>query len=153
MADLDYRPTEMALGLAAEELFAALPTAYQEQLCDLPLIVKRLGAQAESARARVDELSALMAMGGPQDLSAPHSFGAAHEAAKRALGESVAALESVRLDLLRLHGGAGDLKPITTVLEAARELGDELARLYDAQREVNGVRTRSSLDVTPPTPA
>ena len=64
------------------------------------------------------------------------SVSAARDAARRDLAQSVSALEAVRIDLLRLHGGAGDLRPITTMLEAARELGQELDRLTDAQREV-----------------
>jgi hypothetical protein len=78
---------------------------------------------------------------------------AARDAAKRELGSSVAALEAVRLDLLRLHGGASDLRPITTALEAARELGEELDRLGRAQREVSEVVRPISLDLRPHTPA
>jgi hypothetical protein len=48
----------------------------------------------------------------------------------------VAALEGLRLDLLRLHGGAGDLAPITTLIQSAKELSDDATRLADAQREV-----------------
>jgi len=76
----------------------------------------------------------------------------ARDTAKRELAESVAALEAVRLDLLRLHGGAVDLRPITTVLEAARELGDELDRLQKAQREVDQVAPPLSIDLRPHTP-
>ena len=53
------------------------------------------------------------------------------------LAESVAALEGIRLDLLRLHGGAGDLAPLTTLMDAARLLGDDVRRLADAQQEVD----------------
>jgi serine/threonine-protein kinase len=63
-AQLDYRPTEMALGLAVGDLYAALPKAYREHLSDLPAIVERLEAHAAAARARVDELSALASLGG-----------------------------------------------------------------------------------------
>ena len=68
--------------------------------------------------------------------SAAASLVAARDVAKRELADSVASLEAVRLDLLRLHGGAVDLQPITTVLEAARELGEQLDRLNQANLAV-----------------
>ena len=52
------------------------------------------------------------------------------------LSESVAALEGIRLDLLRLHAGASDLAPLTTLMDAARVLGEDVSRLADAQREL-----------------
>jgi len=54
--------------------------------------------------------------------------------------------------LLRLHGGAIDLQPITTALDAARELGDELDRLQEAQREVNLVVPPLAIELRPHTP-
>jgi serine/threonine-protein kinase len=57
--------------------------------------------------------------------------------ASRNLADSVAALESLRLDLLRLRSGASDLAPITTLIENARLLGEDVSRLADAQREVD----------------
>jgi hypothetical protein len=51
----------------------------------------------------------------------------------------VAALEGLRLDLLRLHAGATDLAPLTTLLDAARAFGDEANRLVDAQAEVQAL--------------
>jgi serine/threonine-protein kinase len=50
--------------------------------------------------------------------------------------ESVAALEGIRLDLLRLHAGASDLAPLTTLIDAARQIGEDVDRLAEAQREV-----------------
>jgi len=144
-ADLEYRPTEMALSLAASDLYAKLPSAYREQLSDLPQVVDRLEAHAAAARARIDELNALVELGGSERSNAAfQSVIASRDGAKRELAESVAALEAVRLDLLRLHGGSVDLQPITTVLEAARELGDELDRLQQAQSEV--------AEIAPPLP-
>jgi serine/threonine-protein kinase len=55
------------------------------------------------------------------------------------LAQAVAALEGIRLDLLRLHAGANDLAPLTTLIERARDVGDEMKRLAEAQREVNAV--------------
>ena len=58
-------------------------------------------------------------------------------AASKNLAASVAALEGLRLDLLRLHAGANDLAPLTTLIDAARLLGEDVSRLADAQREVD----------------
>jgi hypothetical protein len=45
------------------------------------------------------------------------------------------------------------LRPITTVLEAARELGDELDRLGRAQREVSDAVRPMPFELRPHTPA
>ncbi|MGH7714059.1 MAG: hypothetical protein ACREOG_22455, partial [Gemmatimonadaceae bacterium] len=62
---------------------------------------------------------------------------ARREAATARLAESVAALEGIRLDLLRVHAGASDLAPLTTLMDAARLLGEDLRRLAEAQREAD----------------
>ncbi|HVX39718.1 MAG TPA: serine/threonine-protein kinase [Gemmatimonadaceae bacterium] len=128
-----FRPTEAALGVAASELFAALPKAYREQLDDLPAIVAALEARAAEARAEIDVVAALGASA-PGDAEA---LATRREAAAKHLAESVAALESIRLDLLRLHAGANDLAPLTTLIDAARALDENIDRLAEAQREVN----------------
>jgi serine/threonine protein kinase len=133
-----FRATEAALGVAASELFAALPKAYREQLSELPAVVAALEAQAAAARADIDVV-ALMAPSGSVDARV---LEARRSAASKHLGESVAALEGIRLDLLRLHAGAGDLAPLTTLMDAARILGEDVSRLADARREVDGAVPR-----------
>ena len=133
-----FRATEVALGVAASELFAALPAAHRMQLSGLPATVAALEARAQAARAELDQLAALAAAG-PEDAPA---LAARQRAAQAHLADSVAALEGVRLDLLRLHAGASDLAPLTTLLEAARQLGEEAGRLADAQREVDDATRR-----------
>jgi serine/threonine protein kinase len=129
-----FRATEAALGVAAGELFAALPKAYREQLAELPATVAALEARAAEARAEIDEIAALAPSGsvGADVLETRRDAAAAH------LAESVAALEGIRLDLLRLHAGAGDLAPLTTLIDAARLLGEDVNRLADARREADG---------------
>jgi len=154
VAQLDYRPTEMALGAAVGDLYAALPKAYRDDLNDLPSVVERLETHAAAARARIEEVDALMTAAGP-DAGGPAaaSLVAARDAAKRELADSVASLEAVRLDLLRLHGGAVDLQPITTVLEAARELGEQLDRLNQANLAVGQLGRPLPLELRAHTPA
>ncbi|MEZ4588910.1 MAG: serine/threonine-protein kinase [Gemmatimonadales bacterium] len=127
-----FRATEAALGLAAADLFAALPEAYREQLAELPATVAALEARAAEARAEVERLAALAAEGP----TGRETLAAARKAAASRLGESVAALEAIRLDLLRLHANAADLAPLTTLIDAARRIGEDAGRLAEARREV-----------------
>ena len=128
-----FRPTEAALGLAANQLFEALPTAFRDGLEELPATLAALEARAAEARAEL-ELVAALAPSGSADSDALERRRAN---ASRNLAASVAALEGLRLDLLRLHGGADNLAPITTLIHAAKELSEDASRLADAQREVD----------------
>ena len=138
-----FRATEAALGVAASELFAALPKAFREQLPGLLVTVAALEARAADTRAEI-ELIAAMAPSGSVDPSAGSGQAAdvletRRSAASAHLAESVAALEGIRLDLLRLHAGAGDLAPLTTLIDAARLLGEDVSRLAAAKREADAV--------------
>jgi serine/threonine-protein kinase len=128
-----FRATEAALGVAASELFAALPEAFRAQLDELPATVAALEAEAAAARAEIELVAAL----GPSDAREGGALEARRKAATAHLAESVAALEGIRLDLLRLHAGAGDLAPLTTLIDAARRLGEDAVRLAEAQQEVD----------------
>ncbi|MCC6432667.1 MAG: serine/threonine protein kinase [Gemmatimonadaceae bacterium] len=127
-----FRATEAALGLAVSELFAALPSAFRENLEELPATVAALEATAAAARAELDVVAAL-APSGSADAAL---LDRRRSAATTQLGASVAALEGIRLDLLRLHSGANDLAPLTTLIESARQAGDDIKRLAEAQGEV-----------------
>ena len=135
-----FRATEAALGVAAGELYAALPKSYREQLGELPAMVEALEARAAEARSEIDLLATLSSSGtGDADvLQARRAAASAH------LAESVAALEGIRLDLLRLHAGASDLAPLTTLIDAARVLGEDVNRLADARREAESAAARRS---------
>jgi hypothetical protein len=133
-----FRATEAALGIAASELFAALPKAYQEDLSELPAVVTNLEARAAEARAEIDLVANLV----PSGLTDAAVLASRKTKAQQQLAESVAALEGIRLDLLRLHAGAGDLAPLTTLLDAARQIGEDLGRLSEAQEEVEQAMRR-----------
>ncbi len=124
--------TEAALGVAAGELFNALPQAFREQLHDLPATVAALEAQAADARAALDQIAALA----PTGSADAELLATRRTAVSTRLARSVAALEAIRLDLLRLHAGESDVAPLTTLIDAARVLGDDVHRLAEAQREV-----------------
>ena len=127
-----FRATEAALGVAASELFAALPREYRERLGDLPGTVETLERRAADARAQMESLAAVANVAGADG----DPFELRRKNASEQLAASVAALEGIRLDLLRLHAGASDLAPLTTLLDAARVLGDNVSRLAQAQAEV-----------------
>jgi serine/threonine-protein kinase len=144
-----FRATEAALGVAASELFAALPKEHREQFVGLPAIVAALEARAAEARAELELVAALV----PSGSAEADALAARKKAAAEHLAESVAALEGIRLDLLRLHAGAADLAPLTTLLDAARLIGEDLARLAEAQQEVADAAGRGLGARRTPTPA
>ena len=141
------RPTEAALGLAASELFAALPTAYRRDLRDIPDLVRRLEARAVRIREHVDDLTRLTAeaerdMGPAADDRARETLvrlTQQRDAARQDLARSIAGLESIRVDLLRLHGGVDRADTVTSLLEQARRADHDLGTLIEAQREVHGI--------------
>ncbi|HYD54032.1 MAG TPA: serine/threonine-protein kinase [Gemmatimonadaceae bacterium] len=133
-----FRPTEAALGVAAADLFAALPAAYREQLAELPATVAALEARAAEARAELDVITSMA----PTGSADAELLERRRKAASTHLAESVAALEGIRLDLLRLHAGTSDLAPLTTLIDAARLLGDDVSRLAQARREADAAAGR-----------
>jgi eukaryotic-like serine/threonine-protein kinase len=143
-----FRATEVALGVAASELFAALPQSYRDQLDELPATVAALEARAAEARAEIELLTSMAPVGSSDaELLASRKTRAAAN-----LSESVAALEGIRLDLLRLHAGASDLAPLTTLMDAVRVAGEDMRRLAEAQREAEAA-AGGTLDARrPPTP-
>jgi serine/threonine-protein kinase len=126
-----FQATELAVGGAANELFNALPEAYREQLRELPSLVHALEERAQRARAELDAIERL-----EESRSGDETLTERRTTLKSRLAKSVAALESIRVDLLRLQVGASDIASLTTLLEEARLLGEDLARLTAAQREV-----------------
>lgn len=139
------RPTELAIGSAADGLFSELPRETRKALGDLPATIRNLEGHAQKVRARIDQIDQTLA----QARQAPRGGGAAatresltadlsaaKEAAQRRLAEVVAALETIRLDLLRLRAGAGSVESLTADLTAAREIDEQTNRLLAGHREV-----------------
>ena len=142
------RPTELALGSAADALFEALPKEIRRALRDLPDVLRRLEDKAQQIRGQVDQLDRLRgeARGVVRPgLRVEHrssvlaDLDGARAAAQSRLGQVVAAMEAIRLDLLRLRAGAGSLESVTADLTAAREIGEQTDRLLAAHAEVNTV--------------
>jgi hypothetical protein len=105
----------------AQELFERLPAALRERFEDVPEVLRRLERTAALLRAHGADLDGV-----------------------ERLPATLAALESIRLDLLRLGAGVSRGDELTADLDAARDVGERVNALLDAHRE---------LDRPTPTPA
>lgn len=121
-ADAAHRATEVMLGAELEDLYASLPRELKRGLEEVPATIKRLTATAESLRAQVEAARAL---------------GEAAERQQAQMMEAVAALETLRVGILRLRAGTVSLAGFTTDLDAVRLIGEKVDRMADAQRELD----------------
>ena len=134
---MTHRATELSLGLAADQLYDTLPKETKRALGDLPALLVRLQADAQALRSRHEELQEVLDGAGEDASSTAYAVvRASRDAAKAKLGEAVAALETIRLELLRLHAGAVSLEGLTTHIGLAAEVSDEVRRLIAARDEV-----------------
>ncbi|OGT92058.1 MAG: hypothetical protein A2083_06480 [Gemmatimonadetes bacterium GWC2_71_9] len=167
-----HRPTEVAIGLAAEALFEALPKQTRKELKHLPEIVRQLENDARTLRARVDELSGMLAdvtedrvmtasatlqrdpeEAGSLDVTRDKlksELTATRDLAAKRMAQTVAALENIRLDLLRLKAGVGSVDDLSAELTAAQELQAELRATVEGQEAVDRLLAPKE---TTPTPA
>jgi eukaryotic-like serine/threonine-protein kinase len=155
-ASVTHRPTELSIGLAAEQLYEGLPRETRRQLENLPDVLRRLEGDAQRLRKRHDELAEAVADGradtrtsGQADgrtgaeriaLRRPDVLAALREerdVVHAKLASTVAALETIRLNLLRLHAGSGSVASVTTDLGLAFAVAKEVDLLLDAGQEVD----------------
>src|SRR6267142_3402834 len=106
-------PTELVLGRSALAAYKALPEGERRHARDLPAVVERLETGAEALRARGDT--------------------------GESLTEAVAALEHLRLALVKRQSGVGSPSDLTLVLERARAIGDHVDRRIAAAAEVQAL--------------
>ena len=92
------------------DIFHELPAADRSLVADVPDVVDRLENHAERLREREDTSEQLTA--------------------------TVAALEKLRLALMRLGVGEGSVEDLTLHLERAREIGDRIERELAGRGEV-----------------
>jgi len=167
-----YGHTEMAIGMAADRLFEGLPKDVRKSFRALPDVVRTLEQDADRVRSRIRELDALIvqveskatlgksgrvaASPGVADKrdSLADDLRNARDAADARLSEVVAALETIRLELLRLHAGAGSVESLTADLSSARALSDDLGYLVAGERDVDELLgiPRPSHELEMPTP-
>ena len=136
--------TEVALGRATDHLFEALPKASRRELAALPETVRRLEGDAGRLRDSIGKLDDQLAMferGGEALADAERArvageLRATRQLAAERLATTVAALENIRLDLLRLQIGSTSLDSVTASIDAARRVGDQIAESIAAQAAV-----------------
>ena len=147
---LTNRPTELAVGMAVTILFESLPKEIRVTMEDLPDVVAGLESDAQRMRDRIDDFNSMLqqtgsavSVDGVSDASEVEKRSSAamrieelRDEARKRLAESVAALENLRVDLLRLRAGTAKLESVTTKLGKARELADQVDRLLEGQLEV-----------------
>jgi len=103
--------TELVLSRAAVDLYNDLSSYDRSQVGDVPQVVDRLENRAERLR--------MMGNTGEE------------------LTETVAALEKLRLALMRLSAGEGSVQDLTLHLKKAREIGDRIDRELVGRGEVD----------------
>ncbi|MEO5566853.1 MAG: hypothetical protein ABIR92_00080, partial [Gemmatimonadaceae bacterium] len=148
-ADAD-RPTEVIVGSAAASLFDALPREVRKEFAELPGVVTNLESRARELRARRTKMEHLASVAAKPMRPAAASPGldrlraetvddlaAARQAVDQQLATTIAALETIRLDLLRLHAGRGSTADLTAALNAAASIGDDVSATLDSQSSVN----------------
>ncbi len=138
VAAMTHRATELSLGLAAGELFEGLPRETRQALGELPAVLRRLQDDAQSLRARHESLQ--QALSGTTASSPEYDdLRAMRDEAHARLGESVGALETLRLGLLRLHAGTATVESFTTHLDVAADVSVQVNRLIEAHDDVERV--------------
>jgi len=131
--------TETALGRATDHLYDALPKAMRKELAALPDTVRRLERNATTLRASIDscdEHLAVFERSGRRDADVERELREARDLAADRLAQTIAALESIRLDLLRLQMGRVGVESVTASLAAAQRVSTQIAFVAEAQDEV-----------------
>jgi predicted Ser/Thr protein kinase len=132
-------PTEVLLGHAAEQILARLPQAAREQLPTLPAAVAALATEAAALRARAAELSGEQRRlrserEAPDHAAARHMLAAEQERVQQRLGTTIAALETIRLDLMRLEAGQTIPGALTEQLDVVQALQRHVDAVQELQR-------------------
>jgi hypothetical protein len=137
------RPTELGIAMNAESLFAELPKDVRKSVGDVPAVLHSLEAHARAMRARMAAIDASIGEARATPDRAPEAQRAlvtdlerARTEAERRLADVVTALETTRLNLLRLRAGAGGIESVTQDLAAAQALGEDVERLLAGHREI-----------------
>ena len=136
---MTHRATELSLGMAAEQLYESLPKEARLALGDLPSLLTRLQNDAQSLRKRHDALQDALSEVGDTSSIDYVELCEARDSMHGKLGDAVGALETIRLNLLRLHAGSATVEGLTTHLGLAAEISDEVERLIAAHEEVERV--------------
>ena len=137
---MTHRATELSLGMAAEQLFDSLPKETRDALGDLPAVLRRLQDDAQALRKMYEGLQEAIADAGDAASSSQYAdVLATRDETHAKLGETVGALETIRLNLLRLHAGSATVEGLTTHLGLAAEVSEEVERLISAYKSMDRI--------------
>ncbi len=131
-----HRPTELQIGFAVDALYEQLPKEIRAGLGDVSSVVRQLEADAQRLRQMLEVLNDAHAAARAAGGEIPADLKEARETTERHLAEAVAALETIRLGLLRLTTGTGTVAGLTTDLAAAADVGDDIDRLMAGMTDV-----------------
>jgi eukaryotic-like serine/threonine-protein kinase len=139
--------------MAAEQLYERLPRQTRQALGDLPALLQRLQLAAQMLRARHDDLNAAVESRRPSAGEASAQRDALQDerdVVHDKLTAAVGALETIRLNLLRLHAGSAVVEGLTTHIGLAEEVSAEIERMVLAREEIDAsLRFPRMLEPTP----
>jgi serine/threonine-protein kinase len=146
---MTHRATELSLGMAAEQLFESLPKASRQALGDIPGLLQRLQQDAQRLRERHDALQDALMQSGDTQGDAYDFLRQESDAMRDRMREAVGAMETIRVGLLRLHAGSISLEGLTTHVDVALELSENVERMIAANAEVEGLLRAPVDQLTP----
>jgi serine/threonine-protein kinase len=136
--------TEVLVGKAVSDLLADLPADLRHRLPDVLGLVQQMERDAGRLREREEVLSRAIAEsspvnargGAPRLLLMVAELEAGRGTVRARLKDTVAALENIRIDLVRLRSGLVTTDQLTENLKRVQELGAAVDAELSAQREV-----------------
>ena len=146
-----HRPTEMVLGLAVDDLWRAIPESLRGDLGDVPALAHTLERGATELRGLITSLQESEASDGVSDADRAAIAETRHGLESRHR-ETIATLERVRLQLLRLLADRQQTGALTQQLEAARAIEASLHRDVAGHAEVRRLLHRPKRTTGPGTP-
>jgi hypothetical protein len=147
-----HRNTEMVLGLAMEELWDALPHALRNDLSGVPTLWRTLQAAAEELRDLADRLAESEQHVGADDPDEVLRLAAVRTTVLARQREAIAALERLRLQLLRAVAERRATADLTQHLEIARDLEQSLLADLAGHAELRRFLAHTDRSTPTPTP-
>ncbi|MBY0491076.1 MAG: serine/threonine protein kinase [Gemmatimonadaceae bacterium] len=134
-----HRATELSLSLAAEQLFEQLPRETRAALGDVPAVLQQLQGDALALRKQLAAVVDVLADANALSDDARTVWQTERTQTEQRLQQTVAALEGLRLGLLRLSAGSATVASVTTHVDLARALSADVSRLADAHEETHAL--------------
>jgi serine/threonine-protein kinase len=148
---MTHRATELSLGMAAEQLYESLPRETRTALSDVPAVLRRLQEDAQLLRKHYDELNEVLSDAGDAAASVQYAeVRRMRDDMHARISDVVGALETIRLNLLRLHAGSATVEGVTTHIGLAAEVSEQVGRLIAAHEDVEKLLQFPRLEASTP---